>query len=100
MFLAPADLGDSRDDFPPQTSPVRVLEFAERTFYAAKARRPLARSIADADHTTIIVVEWKANLHLGRGTGSPVGEDCENEQPVGAVISEFESLERRWALFR
>ena len=39
----------------------RVLEFAERTFYAAKARRPSARSIADTDRRTIIEVEWKAN---------------------------------------
>ena len=42
------------------TSP-NVLEFAERTFYAAKARPPSARALADADHKLVIEVEWKAN---------------------------------------
>ena len=39
----------------------RVLEFAERTFYAAKARPASARSINDETLKTIISVEWKAN---------------------------------------
>ena len=39
----------------------RVLEFAERTFYAAKARPPAARTVTDEAHKTVITAEWKAN---------------------------------------
>jgi putative transposase len=39
----------------------RVLEFSERTFYAAKARPVSARSITDETRKTVISVEWKAN---------------------------------------
>ena len=39
----------------------RVLEFAERTFYAAKARPVSARSMTDEKRKTVISVEWKAN---------------------------------------
>lgn len=39
----------------------RVLEFRERTFYAAKARPASARSIADEARKSVIAVEWKAN---------------------------------------
>ena len=39
----------------------RVLEFSERTFYAAKARPVSARAVADIDRKTAISVEWKAN---------------------------------------
>ena len=39
----------------------RVLEFAERTFYAAKARPVCARALGDIDRKTAISVEWKAN---------------------------------------
>lgn len=39
----------------------RVLEFSERTFYAAKVRPVSARSITDESHKTMISVEWKAN---------------------------------------
>jgi putative transposase len=54
----------------------RVLEFAERTFYAAKARPVCARAASDEAHKTVIVREWTANYscygarrlhkHLGR----------------------------------
>ena len=47
----------------------RVLELAERTFYAAMARPVSARSITDETRKTIISVEWKANYacygHVG-----------------------------------
>jgi len=39
----------------------RVLEFCERTFYAAKARPRSARAITDDARKTVISVEWKAN---------------------------------------
>ena len=39
----------------------RVLEFSERTFYAAKSRPRSARAVADAARRTVISVEWKAN---------------------------------------
>ena len=49
-----------RDRFP-VSAMCRVLEFSERTFYAAKARPPSARAVADIDRRTLISVEWKAN---------------------------------------
>lgn len=45
----------------PLSAMCRVLEFPERTFYAAKARPTSARAIADVDRKTLIKVEWKAN---------------------------------------
>jgi len=39
----------------------RVLQFSERTFYAAKARPASARAVADEAHKIVILVEWKAN---------------------------------------
>ena len=56
----------------------RVLEFAERTFYAAKARPPSARALADADHKLVIEVEWKANYScygasIAQASATPVG---------------------------
>ena len=55
-----------------------VLEFAERTFYAAKARPPSARALADADHKLVIEVEWKANYScygasIAQASATPVG---------------------------
>jgi putative transposase len=54
----------------------RVLEFSERTFYAAKARPPSARAITDTQRKVLITAEWTANYscygarrlhkHLGR----------------------------------
>lgn len=49
-----------RDRFP-VAAMCRVLEFPERTFYAAKARRASARAVADIDRKTLIEVEWRAN---------------------------------------
>jgi putative transposase len=49
-----------RDRFPVAVM-CRVLEFPERTFYAAKARPVSARAAADIDRKTLILVEWKAN---------------------------------------
>ena len=39
----------------------RVLEFAERTFYAAKVRPVSARAVADGAHKAVIIAEWTAN---------------------------------------
>jgi putative transposase len=45
----------------PVAAMCRVLEFSERTFYAAKVRPMSARAVADIDRKTMIFVEWKAN---------------------------------------
>ena len=45
-----------RDRFP-VAAMCRVLEFPERTFYAAKARLVSARAVADIDRKTAISVE-------------------------------------------
>jgi putative transposase len=45
----------------PVAAMCRVLEFSERTFYAAKVRPMSARAVADIDRKTLIFVEWKAN---------------------------------------
>ena len=49
-----------RDRFPVAVM-CRVLEFPERTFYAAKSRPVSARAVADVDRKTLIKVEWTAN---------------------------------------
>lgn len=49
-----------RDRFP-VAAMCRVLEFPERTFYAAKARPASARAVADIDRKVLIEAEWKAN---------------------------------------
>ena len=41
----------------PVAAMCRVLEFAERTFYAAKVRPVSARAVADIDRKTVISVE-------------------------------------------
>jgi putative transposase len=49
-----------RDRFPVAVM-CRVLQFPERTFYAAKTRPASARSVTDIDRKTIISTEWAAN---------------------------------------
>jgi putative transposase len=49
-----------RDRFP-VAAMCRVLEFPERTFYAAKARPPSPRAVADIDRKKVIEAEWTAN---------------------------------------
>jgi len=39
----------------------RLLEFSERTYYAAKARRACARAATDEVHKVMIKGEWTAN---------------------------------------
>ena len=39
----------------------RVLEFSERTYYAAKVRPTSLRAVADAAHMVTITAEWTAN---------------------------------------
>ena len=65
----------------------RALEFAERTFYAAKARSPTSRSIADADHELVIEVEWKATIGvMGRRWSRQHTDDL--HRPVVAGLCE------------
>ncbi len=42
----------------------RVLEFSERTYYAAKARPPAARSVADGEHKAAIKTWWENNSRV------------------------------------
>ena len=51
-----AFLDAHRDRFPVAVM-CRVLEFSERTFYAAKTRPASARSLTDTDRKTVIEVE-------------------------------------------
>lgn len=39
----------------------RVLEFAERTYYAAKVRPPSARAVAAEEEKVKITAEWTSN---------------------------------------
>lgn len=39
----------------------RILEFPERTFYAATTRPVSARAVTDQAHKTVILAEWTAN---------------------------------------
>ena len=49
-----------RDRFPVAVM-CRVLEFSERTYYAAKVRLPCTRVITDEVHKVMIKSEWTAN---------------------------------------
>jgi putative transposase len=45
----------------PVAAMCRVLEFSERTFYAAKTRPACARAVTDEARKTLITAEWTAN---------------------------------------
>jgi len=49
-----------RDRFPVVVM-CRLLEFSERTYYAAKVRRACARAATDEVHKVMIKSEWTAN---------------------------------------
>jgi len=55
-----AFIDEYRDWFPVAVM-CRLLEFSERTYYAAKARRACARVITDEVHKVMIKSEWTAN---------------------------------------
>ncbi len=57
----------------------RVLEFAERTFYAAKARPPAARTVTDEAHKTVITARVEGQLFLLR-----VAPDAQTSPPSRA----------------
>jgi hypothetical protein len=55
-----AFIDEYRDRFPVVVM-CRLLEFSERTYYAAKARPACARVITDEVHKVMIKGEWTAN---------------------------------------
>ena len=77
----------------------RVLEFSERSFYAAKTRPACARAVADVDRKTLISVEWKANYSCCTNAPEPIRNRLDLMLAIDAHLSPNQVLSNEWFIF-
>ena len=63
----------------------RVLEFSQRTYYAAKARSASSRSLADEGHKVQIRRVWENNYRVYGPAGS--GSSCTGKATASAAAA-------------